>query len=137
MLFLLGTMAMAASLRFADESALQGCRVVTGVSTADGVQQCCNSCSDGFLLRTEWLLDETRTHNQDDDNTILQNEIEEKNGSGDLKSQDVSMVWKIHSTDAITTSLTPCGMCIRPQQCIVQGWVVNTWHRLCQVPKNA
>ncbi|MBN19890.1 MAG: hypothetical protein CL678_01285 [Bdellovibrionaceae bacterium] len=132
MLVFLSTVAMAASIKFADEAALQGCRSVTGINTLDGVQQCCNSCSDNYLLWTAWLLKENHTHDQ---HAVAESEVETMQGSA-FVGQETSINEALQTTDVITSTMKPCGVCVKAKECISQGWVVNTWHRLCQSPKN-
>jgi len=107
------------------------CRLLTLVPRQSGVtQECCNSCSDGYLLHNTWLIDRVET--TDVENTF-DRESEEvvAQGSGGTRSQ-----WQLHADSIAATYMTErhaaCGACVTPDQCMqdLKG-TINTWHRLC------
>ena len=94
-------------------------------------QECCKSCSDGYLLHNTWLIDRVEV-------TEVENGFERANedavteGSGVLMSE-----WseKTRAEELTATYMAErhaaCGSCvINPVHARLEG-SVNTWHRLC------
>jgi len=119
------------STAFAAPLQVQRCRTMTPASflLGDSVE-CCNRCSDGFLLQTNWItqtmtVDATSTDmSWDDDLTASFFSL----GSGSKPVKETEWL-------ALQRTSVPCGECILPSECVARSGFVNTWHRLCMRPQ--
>lgn len=111
---------------------LQGkCRIIAAVTVNSEPRQCCNSCSDGFLLATTWIVD-TIDAEEVNEQLVHADQVQ-LDGSGTQTELEVTGKQQnsIHLTKTVQS---PCGYCLSPEECFDKNGFVNTWHRLCTLP---
>ena len=115
------------------DAAQTQCRMLTLVQRETGAaQECCKSCSDGYLLHNTWLIDRVEV-------TEVENGFERANENAVTEGSGVLMSEWSEKTSAEELTATymaerhaACGSCVTSTQCMrdLKG-SVNTWHRLC------